>query len=60
MSIQERAKPIEGNFEDKAQESAGELTCDPEARVEGKAKQIDSDTRHAAEELKEEIDHKLD
>ncbi|MBD2043063.1 CsbD family protein [Microcoleus sp. FACHB-672] len=60
MSIQERAKVIGENFEGKAQEAVGETTCDPEDRVEGKAKELDSQTRHAAEELKEEIDHRLD
>lgn len=60
MSIQERAKVAGENLEGKAQEVVGEITCDPQDRVEGKAKELDSQTCHAAEELKEEIDHKLD
>lgn len=60
MSAQEKAKAAAGNFEGQAAETEVKLTCTPEKKAEDRAKQGEADTRKAAEELKEEIDHKLD
>lgn len=60
MSLKEKAKATAENLEGKARETAGEIAGDPQEQAEGKAKQIDAQTRHAAEHLKEEIDRKLD
>ncbi|WP_017714945.1 hypothetical protein [Kamptonema formosum] len=60
MSAQEKAKAAAGNFEGKVAETEVKLTCTPEEKAEAEAKQVEADTRKAAGELKEEIDHKLD
>ncbi|MBW4491776.1 MAG: CsbD family protein [Oscillatoria princeps RMCB-10] len=60
MSVQKKAKAAAGNFEGQAAETGGKLTRTPEKKAEDRAKQGEADTRKAAEELKEEIDSKLD
>lgn len=60
MSIQERAKAAACNFESQAAETGVKLTRTPDKKAEDRAKQGEADTRKAAEELKEEIDSKLD
>jgi hypothetical protein len=60
MSIQKRAKAAACNFEGQAEETGVNLIRTPEKKAEDRAKQGEADTRKAAEELKEEIDSKLD
>lgn len=60
MSVQKKAKAAAGNFESQAAETGVKLTCTPDEKAETQAKQVEADTRKAAEELKEEIDSKLD
>ena len=48
MSAEDRAKATGKNIEGKAQEALGNITGDPEDKAEGKAKQAEAQTRHAA------------
>ncbi len=58
MSIENRIKATAKNIEGKAQEALGELTGDPKQKIVGKAKQIQANVEHGAENLKEELDYK--
>ena len=60
MSLEERAKATAKNIEGKIQDAVGELTGDPKAQAEGKAKQAEAKARHAAEDVKDEIKKALD
>ncbi|AFZ57324.1 CsbD family protein [Anabaena cylindrica FACHB-243] len=60
MSLEERAKATAKNLEGKAQEAAGNVTGDPKDKAEGKAKQAESQVRHAAEDVKDHVKEKLD
>ena len=53
MSLEERAKAAAKNVEGKVQDAAGRVTGDPEAQVEGKAKQAEAQARNAKEDLKD-------
>ncbi|MBD2666723.1 hypothetical protein B6N60_02986 [Richelia sinica FACHB-800] len=53
MSLEERAKATAKNIEGKAQEAVGNVTGDPEDKGEGKAKQSESELRHAVEDVKD-------
>ena len=59
MSAEDRAKATGKNIEGKAQEALGNITGDPEDKAEGKAKQAESQTRHAAEDVKDEVKKNL-
>lgn len=58
MSVEDRVHATAKNLEGKAQEAIGEMTGDPQQKVEGKAKQIEAQTEHAAENLKQEMEEK--
>jgi uncharacterized protein YjbJ (UPF0337 family) len=60
MSIEDRAKAVGKNIEGKAQEALGNVTGDPEDKAEGKAKQAESQVRHAAEDLKDKAKDAID
>jgi uncharacterized protein YjbJ (UPF0337 family) len=60
MSTEDRAKATGKNIEGKAQEVLGKITGDPEDKAEGKAKQAESQVRHAAENLKDEVKKAVD
>lgn len=60
MSIEDRAKAIGKNIEGKAQEALGNVTGDPEDKAEGKAKQAESQVRHAAEDVKDQVKKAID
>ncbi|NJL83660.1 MAG: CsbD family protein [Chloroflexaceae bacterium] len=60
MSAEDRAKATAKNIEGKVQEAAGNVTGDPQDRAEGKAKQAEAETRHAAEDLKDKAKRALD
>lgn len=60
MSLEERAKATAKNIEGKAQEALGNVTGDPEDKTEGKAKQAESEVRHAVEDVKDNVKKKLD
>jgi uncharacterized protein YjbJ (UPF0337 family) len=53
MSIEDRVKAAAKNIEGKIQEAVGEVTGDPEDKVEGKAKQAEAEARNAVENVKD-------
>lgn len=59
MSAEDKAKATGKNIEGKAQEALGNITGDPEDKAEGKAKQAEAQTRHAAEDVKDEVKKNL-
>jgi uncharacterized protein YjbJ (UPF0337 family) len=59
MSIEDRAKATGKNIEGKAQEALGNVTGDPEDKAKGKAKQAESEVRHAVEDVKDNAKEKL-
>jgi uncharacterized protein YjbJ (UPF0337 family) len=60
MSTEDRAKATAKNLEGKAQEAMGNITGDPGDRAEGKAKQGESEVRHGAEDIKDNIKKAID
>ena len=60
MSIENRIKATAKNIEGKAQEMLGEITGDPQDKVEGQAKQQEAKMRHAVENTKDEIKKAID
>jgi uncharacterized protein YjbJ (UPF0337 family) len=58
MSVENRMKATAKNIEGKAQEALGDLTGDPKQKAVGKAKQIQANIEHGAENLKEELEVK--
>ncbi len=60
MSVEDRAKATAKNIEGKVQDAVGDLTGDPKAQAEGKAKQAEAKVRHAAEDVKDEVKKALD
>ncbi len=60
MSLEEKAKATAKNIEGKAQEALGNITGDPEAKAEGKAKQAESQVRHGVEDVKDNVKDALD
>lgn len=60
MSLENRAKAIAKNIEGKAQEVLGELTGDPTAKAQGKAKQAESQVRHTIENIKDKAKRLID
>lgn len=53
MSLEERAKAVAKNIEGKVQEAMGEITGNPQDKVEGRIKQEEAAVRHAKEDLKD-------
>lgn len=60
MSIEERVEATAKNIEGKAQEALGEVTGDPKAKIEGKAKQTKAETQHAKEDVKDNVKKQID
>lgn len=60
MSTEDRAKAIGKNVEGKVQEVFGNITGNKKDQVEGKAKQAEAATRHAAEDLKNAVKNVTD
>ncbi|MEA5509392.1 CsbD family protein [Crocosphaera sp. UHCC 0190] len=60
MSLKDRAKATAKNIEGKLQEAAGEVTGDPKAQSEGKAKQAEAKVRHTVEDVKDEVKKVID
>ncbi|MBD1809124.1 CsbD family protein [Microcoleus sp. FACHB-SPT15] len=60
MSTEDRVQATGKNLEGKAQEALGNITGDPEDKAEGKAKQAESQARHAAEDLKDKAKEALE
>lgn len=53
MSLKGRAKAVTKNIEGKLQEAAGNITGNSKDQVMGKAKQVESQVRNTAEDLKD-------
>jgi uncharacterized protein YjbJ (UPF0337 family) len=60
MSLEDKVKATAKNVEGKAQEALGNVTGDPGDQAAGKAKQAESNVRHAAEDVKDEAKKALD
>lgn len=60
MSIEDRAKAVAKNVEGKVQEAIGEVTGNPNDKAEGKAKQVEAQIRHSAENFKDEVKKAID
>jgi uncharacterized protein YjbJ (UPF0337 family) len=60
MSLEDRAKATAKNIEGKVQEAVGDLTGDPQAQEEGKAKQVEAKVRHTVENIKDEVRKSVD
>lgn len=60
MSAEDRLKAVAKNIEGKVQETVGEVTGNPNDKMEGKAKQAEAQFRHAREDLKDELKKRLD
>ena len=60
MSLEKRVKATAKNIEGKIQEAVGEITGDPLAKEEGKAKQTEAAVSHTIEDVKDEVRKKLD
>ncbi|HEY9620947.1 MAG TPA: CsbD family protein [Crinalium sp.] len=60
MSLEDRAKATAKNVEGKLQEAAGEVTGDPKDKAEGRAKQAEAQTRHAVEDVKDDVKRAID
>jgi uncharacterized protein YjbJ (UPF0337 family) len=60
MSIEERAKALGKDVQGKAQEALGDLTGDQKQRLEGKAKQIESDAINKKEDVKDAVKDTID
>jgi len=55
MSIKDRVKATAKNVEGKIQEVVGNVTDNPKAQSEGKAKQAEAKVRHTTEDVKDEV-----
>ena len=60
MSLEERAKATAKNVEGKLQDAAGQVSGDPQAQAEGKAKQVEGEARHAKEDIKDNVKQGID
>jgi uncharacterized protein YjbJ (UPF0337 family) len=60
MSLEERAKATAKNVEGKVQDAVGRASGDPEDQVEGKAKQVEAQARHAKEDIKDDVKRGID
>ncbi|MBD2019668.1 CsbD family protein [Leptolyngbya sp. FACHB-36] len=60
MSLEERAKATAKNVEGKIQDAVGNVTGDPQDQVEGKAKQVEGNARHAKEDIKDDVKSGID
>ncbi|MTJ11906.1 CsbD family protein [Anabaena sp. UHCC 0187] len=60
MNLENRAKATAKNIEGKVQEAIGNITGDPQAQAEGKAKQVEASTTHIIENVKDEVKKIID
>ncbi|WP_026098062.1 CsbD family protein [Kamptonema formosum] len=60
MSLEERAKATAQNIEGKGKEMMGDVTGDPEDKIEGQAKQAEAEARHAKEDVKDKVKEAID
>jgi uncharacterized protein YjbJ (UPF0337 family) len=55
IATMNRAEAITKNIEGKVQEAIGNITGDPKDQIMGKAKQVESQARNAAEDMKDKM-----
>ncbi|MFH7030658.1 MAG: CsbD family protein [Heteroscytonema crispum UTEX LB 1556] len=55
MSVEKRLKAMAKNIEGKVQEIIGEVTGNPEDKIEGKAKQAEAQVIHTTENIKDKV-----
>lgn len=55
IATMNRAEAMTKNIEGKAQEAIGNITGDPKDQIMGKAKQVESQARNTAEDLKDKM-----
>jgi len=60
MSLEDRIKATAKNLEGKVQEAMGEVTGNPNDKLEGKAKQAEARVQHAVENLKDKAKKLID
>jgi uncharacterized protein YjbJ (UPF0337 family) len=60
MSLKDRAAAAAKNVEGKIQEGVGEVTGNPEDKVEGKAKQAQSKVQNTVENVKDKAKKLID
>lgn len=60
MSTENRVEATAKNIEGKLQEAVGEVTGDPKAKAEGRAKQAEAQVRHSVENMKDDIKRAID
>lgn len=60
MAIEDRVEATAKNIEGKAQETFGEATGDPQAKAEGKAKQVEAAAQHQKENIKDNMKESID
>ncbi|MGF1486747.1 MAG: CsbD family protein [Prochloraceae cyanobacterium] len=60
MSIEDRVNATAKNIEGKAQEMMGEITGDPEDKIEGQAKQAQAKAEHTKENFKDKVKKAID
>ncbi len=60
MSIEDRMKATAKNVEGKIQEAVGEVTGNPQDKVEGQDKQAEAQVQHSVENVKDNIKKAID
>lgn len=60
MSIEDRVEATAKNIEGKVQEAVGEITGDPQDKIEGKAKQAEAQAQHKVENAKDKLKEAID
>lgn len=60
MSIEDRVKATAKNIEGKVQEAVGEVTGNPQDKVEGQQKQTEAQVQHSVENVKDNIKQAID
>jgi uncharacterized protein YjbJ (UPF0337 family) len=60
MSLEDRAKAAAKNIEGKVQEALGEITGDPQQKMEGKKKQAEAEVQQTVENLKDKAKKMID
>ncbi|MEB3282022.1 MAG: CsbD family protein [Lyngbya sp.] len=60
MSLEDRIKATAKNIEGKVQEAVGEITGDPQQKMEGQKKQAEAEVQQAVENLKDKAKKLID
>ncbi|MEN9870973.1 MAG: hypothetical protein RLZZ171_1961 [Cyanobacteriota bacterium] len=60
MSIEDRINATAKNVEGKVQEVVGEVTGNPQDKVEGQQKQEEAQVQHSVENVKDELKKMID